>query len=46
VLGAVPGAGVKRVRGMHADGLYRLIARNVGVSKNTVMEIVRQSVGR
>jgi hypothetical protein len=27
--------------GMHADGLaYRLIARNVGLSKNTVMEIV------
>ena len=47
MLGAVPGAGVKRVRGMHADGLsYRLIARNVGVSKNMVMEIVRQSVGR
>jgi putative DNA-invertase from lambdoid prophage Rac len=37
----------KRVLGMHADGLsYRLIARNVGMSKNTVMEIVRRSVGR
>ena len=35
----------KRVLGMHADGLsYRLIARNVGMSKNTVMEIVRRSV--
>jgi putative DNA-invertase from lambdoid prophage Rac len=33
----------KRVLGMHADGLsYRLIARNVGLSKNTVMEIVRR----
>jgi transposase len=32
---------------MHADGLsYRLIARNVGMSKNTVMDIVRRSVGR
>jgi putative DNA-invertase from lambdoid prophage Rac len=30
----------KRVLGMHADGLsYRLIARNVGLSKNTVMDI-------
>src|SRR5215813_2656491 len=28
---------------MHADGLsYRLIARNVGLSKNTVMDIVRR----
>ena len=37
----------KRVLGMHADGLsYRLIARNVGMSKNTVMDIVRRSVGR
>jgi len=34
----------KRVLGMHADGLsYRLIARNVGLSKNTVMDIVRRS---
>ena len=32
----------KRVLGMHADALsYRLIARNVGLSKNTVMDIVR-----
>src|SRR5215475_14182849 len=31
----------KRVLGMHAGGLsYRLIARNVGLSKNTVMDIV------
>jgi transposase len=29
---------------MHADGLsYRLIARNVGLSKNTVMDIVRRN---
>ena len=34
----------KRVLGMHADGLsYRLIARNVGLSKNTVMYIVRRN---
>ena len=40
-------SGVKRVHGTHAAGLsYRLIARNVGMSKNTVMEIVRRSVGR
>src|SRR5499427_1532310 len=33
----------KRVLGMHADGLsYRLIARNVGLSKNTVMDIVKR----
>jgi putative DNA-invertase from lambdoid prophage Rac len=33
----------KRVLGMHAEGLsYRLIARNVGLSKNTVMGIVRR----
>jgi hypothetical protein len=37
----------KRVLGIHADELsYRLIARNVGMSKNTVMDIVRWSVGR
>jgi hypothetical protein len=31
----------KRELAMHRDGLsYRLIARNVGLSKNTVMEIV------
>jgi len=31
---------------MHADGLsYRLIARNVGLSKNTVMDIVRRNNG-
>ena len=30
-----------------ADGLsYRLIAGNVGMSKNTVMDIVRRGVGR
>jgi len=35
---------VRRVLGMHADGLsYRLIARNVRLSKNTVMEIVRRN---
>ena len=29
---------------MHPDGLsYRLIGRNVGLSKNTVMEIVRRA---
>jgi DNA-binding CsgD family transcriptional regulator len=29
---------------MHRDGLsYRLIGRNLGLSKNTVMEIVRRS---
>jgi hypothetical protein len=28
---------------MHRDGLsYRLIGRNLGLSKNTVMEIVRR----
>ena len=33
----------KKVRAMR-DGLsYRLIGRNVGLSKNTVMEIVRRS---
>ena len=32
----------KKVLAMHRDGLsYRLIGRNVGLSKNTVMEIVR-----
>jgi transposase len=31
------------VRKLHAEGLsYRLIARNVGLSKNTVMDIVRR----
>jgi hypothetical protein len=31
---------------MHADGLfYPLIARNVGLSKNTVKDIVRRSDG-
>ena len=30
--------------GLHDDGLsYRLIARNVGLSKNTVMDIVRRA---
>jgi hypothetical protein len=38
---------VKRVLGMHADGLsYRLIDRNVAMSKNTVMNIVKRSVGQ
>jgi transposase len=31
---------------MHANGLsYRLIARNVGLSKNTVMDIARRNSG-
>ena len=35
----------KRVLGLHKDGLsYRLIARNVGLSKNTVMDIVRRAL--
>jgi DNA-binding NarL/FixJ family response regulator len=35
----------KRVLSLHEEGLsYRLIARNVGLSKNTVMEIVRRQV--
>jgi hypothetical protein len=34
----------KRVLGMHADGLsYRLIARKVGLNRNTVMDIVRRN---
>jgi hypothetical protein len=34
----------KRVLGMYVDGLsYRLGARNVGMSKNTVMEIIGRS---
>ena len=34
----------KRVLDMHAEGLsYRLIGRNVGLSKNTVMGIVRRA---
>jgi putative DNA-invertase from lambdoid prophage Rac len=33
----------KRILSMHREGLsYRLIGRNVGLSKNTVMEIVRR----
>ena len=33
----------KKVLSLHGEGLsYRLIARNVGLSKNTVMEIVRR----
>jgi putative DNA-invertase from lambdoid prophage Rac len=36
----------RKVLAMHRDGLsYRLIGRNVGLSKNTVMEIVRRSTG-
>ena len=34
----------RRVLAMHREGLsYRLIGRNVGLSKNTVMEIVRRA---
>jgi putative DNA-invertase from lambdoid prophage Rac len=34
----------KKVLALHKDGLsYRLIGRNVGLSKNTVMEIVRRA---
>ena len=34
----------KRVLDIHADGLsYRLMARNVGLSKNTVIDIVRRN---
>ena len=34
----------KRVLSLHADGLsYRLIARNVGLNRNTVMDIVRRN---
>jgi putative DNA-invertase from lambdoid prophage Rac len=37
----------KRVLAMNRDGLsYRLIGRNVGLSKNTVMEIVRRGAAR
>jgi putative DNA-invertase from lambdoid prophage Rac len=33
----------KKVLKLHADGLsYRLIGRNVGLSKNTVMDIVKR----
>jgi DNA invertase Pin-like site-specific DNA recombinase len=33
----------KRVLSMHKEGLsYRLIGRNLGLSKNTVMEIVKR----
>jgi DNA invertase Pin-like site-specific DNA recombinase len=33
----------KKVLDLHRDGLsYRLIGRSVGLSKNTVMEIVRR----
>jgi putative DNA-invertase from lambdoid prophage Rac len=33
----------KKVLGLHAEGLsYRLIGRNPGLSKNTVMEIVKR----
>jgi putative DNA-invertase from lambdoid prophage Rac len=35
----------RRMLSMHADGLsYRLIARNVGLSKNTVIQIVKREV--
>jgi putative DNA-invertase from lambdoid prophage Rac len=34
----------KRVLDLHRDGLsYRLIGRNLGLSKNTVMEIVKRA---
>ena len=34
----------KRVLELHRDGLsYRLIGRNLGLSKNTVMEIVKRA---
>jgi DNA invertase Pin-like site-specific DNA recombinase len=34
----------KKVLGLHAERLsYRLIARNLGLSKNTVMAIVKRS---
>jgi len=34
----------KRVLEMHKEGLsYRLIGRNIGLSKNTVMDIVRRA---
>jgi hypothetical protein len=33
----------KKVLAMHRDGLsYRLIGRNLGLSKDTVMDIVRR----
>jgi putative DNA-invertase from lambdoid prophage Rac len=36
----------KKVLKLHEDGLsYRLIGRNVGLSKNTVMDIVRRRPG-
>src|SRR5262245_58751942 len=35
----------KKVLAMHRDGLsYRLIGRNVGLSKNTVMEVVKRGL--
>ena len=35
----------KPVLAMHKEGLsYRLIGRNIGLSKNTVMEIVKREV--
>jgi len=35
----------RRVLGLHADGLsYRLITRNLGLSKNTVMAIVKRGL--
>jgi putative DNA-invertase from lambdoid prophage Rac len=38
-----PDRKAKKVLSLHGEGLsYRLIARNVGLSKNTVMEIVRR----
>jgi DNA invertase Pin-like site-specific DNA recombinase len=37
-------AKAKKVLAMHRDGLsYRLIGRNVGLSKNTVMEIIKRA---
>jgi len=37
------GAKAKKMLALHKEGLsYRLIARNVALSKSTVMEIVRR----
>ena len=50
VLGRQPGQRpsdkkAKKVLGLYKDGLsYRLIGRNLGLSKNTVMEIVKRAV--
>jgi DNA invertase Pin-like site-specific DNA recombinase len=37
-------SGLAAARAMHSDGLsYRFIGRNLGLSKSTVMEIVRRA---